>query len=107
VRGFDILATLGMKNIFVSIMFLSSIYQYSFAYELEQISYVMFVAYRTLCLIVHTTFMIRIRAKLRWRFVVPSSVPKSYACRSIGSESRGDLGSFFVYRRGARVHGNM
>jgi hypothetical protein len=67
----------------------------------------MFVAYRTLCLIVHTTFMIRIRAKLRWRFVVPSSVPKSYACRSIGSESRGDLGSFFVYRRGARVHGNM
>jgi hypothetical protein len=96
-----------MRNIFVSIMFLSSIYQYSFAYELEQNSYIMFVAYRTLCLIIHTTFMIRIRAKLRWRFIVLSGVPKSYAYRSVGSESRGDFGSFFVYRRGARVHGNM
>jgi hypothetical protein len=29
------------------------------------------------------------------------------ACRSVGSESRGDMGSFFVHGRGAWVHGNL
>ena len=33
--------------------------------------------------------MIRIRTRLRWRFVIPSGLPMSYACRSVGSESRG------------------
>jgi hypothetical protein len=50
--------------------------------------------------------MMRIRAKLRLRFIVPSGVPMSYACRSVGSKSEGDVGSFLVNGRGARVQGN-
>jgi hypothetical protein len=57
------------------------------AYELEYGSYVMNLAFRTLCLTFHTIYMMRIRAKLRWWFVVPSGMPMSYACRSIGLES--------------------
>ena len=45
------------------------------AYELEYSFYVMNLAYRTLCLTIHITYMIRIRAKLRWRFIVPSGCP--------------------------------
>jgi hypothetical protein len=59
---------------------------------------------RTLCLIIHITYMSRIRAKLRWRFIVPSGVPMSYACWSIGLESEEDVGSFYVIRWGAWVH---
>jgi hypothetical protein len=57
------------------------------AYELEYGSYVMNLAFRTLCLTFHTIYMMRIRAKLRWRYVVPSGVSMSYACRSVGLES--------------------
>jgi hypothetical protein len=59
------------------------------AYELEYSPYVMSLAYRTLCSISHTTYMGRIRAKLRWRFVVSLGLSVSYAWRSVGSESRG------------------
>ena len=84
------MATLGMRNTIGSNMFLLSSYQYSYyAYELEQSSYVMNLACRTLCLIVHTTYMISLRPRLRWRFVMPSGLPVSYACRSVGSESGG------------------
>ena len=55
----------------------------------------------------YVIYMIRIRTKLRWRFIVPLGVPMSYACQSIGSESRGDMDSFFVHGRGARVHRNL
>ena len=71
---------------------LSSLYQYSYAHELEYSSYVMILAYelryssyvmnlayRTLCLIIHIIYMIIIRAKLRWQFVL-SGLPMSYAC---------------------------
>ena len=81
---------------------LLSFYQYSCAIELEYSFHVIILTYelaysfyamsltcRTLCLNIHITFMIRSRAKLRWRFVVPSGLPMSYACRSIGSESQG------------------
>jgi hypothetical protein len=37
---------------------------------------------------------------------VPSGVPVSYACRSVGSESMGDVGSFLVNGGGARVQQN-
>jgi hypothetical protein len=75
-----------------------------FTYELAYSFYVMSLTCRTLCLIIHIAYIIRIRAKLRWRFIVPLGVPMSYACRSIGLESWGDVGSFCVIRRGARVH---
>ena len=110
---------LGMNkmNHFSKVLF--STYQYSHTYELEYSSYVMIMAYelayssyvinltcRTLSLIIHASYMSKIRAMLRWWFIVPSGVPKSFTCRSVGSESPGDLGSFFVHERGARVHRN-
>jgi len=70
---------LGMNkmNHFSKVMF--STYQYSHTYELEYSSYVMIMSYelayssyvmnltcRTLSLIIHVTYMIRIRTKLRW-----------------------------------------
>ena len=92
-------ATLGMNIKSSSIVMLSYL-QYSNAYELDYSSRVIIMIYElvhslyamilkrtTLCLIIHIVYMSRIRAKLRWRFIVPSSVPMSYACRSVGSES--------------------
>jgi hypothetical protein len=66
--------------------------EYSFhviivTYELAYSFYVMILTCVTLCLIFHTIYTMRIRAKLRWQFIVPSGVPMSYACQSIGSES--------------------
>ena len=60
-------------------------------YELVYSLCVMKVAHLTLCLTTHITYIIRIRAKLRWRFIVLSGVLKSFTCRSVGS---GDLGGF-------------
>ena len=111
---------LGMHTMKSSSKVLLSYYQYSCAIELEYSLHVIIMTYEpeyslsvmilicaTLCLIIHITYMIRMRTKLRWQYVVPSGLPMSYACRSIGLESRGDMGSFFVHGRGARVHGNL
>ena len=105
---------LGMNKMNHFSKVLSSLYQYSYAHELEYSSYVMILAYelvysfyvmilayRTLCLIIHIMYMRKNRAKLRCRFIVPSGVPKSFTCRSVGSESWGDEGSFYVIERGA------
>ena len=94
--------------------------QYSSAYELEYSCLVIIMIYEleyslcvmiltclTLCLTIHMTCMSRSRARLRWRFVVPLGLPMSYACRSIGAKSRGDMGSFFVHGRCAWVHRNL
>ena len=69
-------------NHFSKVLF--STYQYSHTYELEYSSYVMIMAYelayssyvmnltcRTLSFIIHASYMSKIRAKLRWRIVVP------------------------------------
>ena len=90
---------MNMKN---SSKVLISFYQYSCAIELEYSFHVIIMTFElaysfyamiltcaTLCLIIHTICMIRSRAKLRWWFVIPLGFPMSYACRSIGSESRG------------------
>ena len=58
-------------------------------YELVYSLYVMKVAHLTLCLNTYTTYLIGIRAKLRWRFIVPLGVPKFFTCRSIGAGSGG------------------
>ena len=47
-------------------------------YELVYSLYVMKVAHMTLCLNTHITYIIRIRAKLRWRFIVLLGVPKLF-----------------------------
>jgi hypothetical protein len=96
---------LGMNkmNRFSKVLFLT--YHYSHTYELEYSLYVIILAYElaysfcvmrleymTLCLIIHIIYMIRNRAKLRWWFILPLGVLVSYACRSVGSESRGGRG---------------
>ena len=66
-----------------------SSYNYSHTYELEysycvmiliyELVYslcVMRIAYTTLCLTIHITYIIGIRAKLRWQIIVPLGVPK-------------------------------
>ena len=58
-------------------------------YELEYSLCVMRIAHLTLFLNTHITYIIRIRAKLRWWFIVPSGVPKSFTYRSIGLGTRG------------------
>ena len=95
---------------------MSSLYYYSHTYELEysycvmiliyELVYslcVMKVAHLTLCLNTHIAYTIRIREKLRWRFIVPSGVPMFFTCQSIGSGTRGDLDSFYIRKRGAWV----
>ena len=107
---------LGMNNTMSSSIVMLSILQYSNAYELDYSFHVKIMIYElayslyamiltciTLCLIIHMTYMSRIRAKLRWQFIVPSGVPKFFTCRSIGSRTRGNLGSFYVRKHGARV----
>ena len=96
---------------------LLSYYQYSCAieleyslhviirtYELEYSLSVMILSCATLCLTIHITYMNRIRTKLWWRFIMPSGVPMSYACRSVGLESQGGVGSFYIIGCGAQVH---
>ena len=70
-------------------------------YELVYSLCIMKVAYMTLCLTTHITYIIGIRAKLRWRFIVLLGVPKSFTYRSVGSGTWGDLGSFCIRKRGA------
>ena len=107
---------LGMNTIKSSSKFLLSYYLYSNAYELDYSSCVMIMIYelvyslcvmiltcKTLCLIIHITYMSRTRAKLRCWFIVPSGVPKSFTYQSVGSGTRGDLGSFCIRKRGAWV----
>ena len=110
----------GMNTMKNSSKVLLSFYQYSCAieqeysfhvimltYKLAYSFYVMNLTCKTLCLIIHTTYMVRIRTKLRWWFIVPSGLLMSCACRSVGLEFWGDVGSFFGHGRGARVHRNL
>ena len=105
---------LGLNTIKSSSKFLLSYYLYSNEYELDYSSCVMIMIYelvyslcvmiltcKTLCFIIHITYMSRTRGKLRWRFIVPSGVPKFFTYRSIGN-----LGSFSVCKHGAWVWRN-
>jgi hypothetical protein len=109
-----------MNTMKSSSIFKLSSYSYSNAYELEysclhviimiyELVYslnVLILTCSTLCLIIHITCMSRIRVKLRWRFIMPSGMPKSFTCWSVGSRIRGDLGSFCVHKHGAWVWRN-
>ena len=49
-------------------------------YELVYSLYVMNIAHMTLCLNTYITYIIVIRAKLRWWFIMPLGVPKFFTC---------------------------
>ena len=90
---------LGMNTKRISSIVMLSYHLYSSAYELEysclhviimiyELAYslcVLILTCSTLCLIIHMIYMSRIRVKLRWRFIVPSGVPKFFTHQSIGS----------------------
>ena len=93
---------LGMNTIKCSSKYLLSYHLYSSAYELDYSFHVMILTYElayslyvmiltcsTLCQIIHITYMSRIRAKLRWRFIMPLGVPKSFTYQSIGLKTWG------------------
>ena len=99
---------------------LLSYHLYSSAYELEysclviimiyELAYslcVMMLTYSTLCLTIHMTCMSRSRARVE--VVVRRSFRFAHilAYRCVGSESRGDMGSFFVHGHATRVHRNF
>ena len=96
-----------------------SYHLYSYAIELEYSCLVIIMIYElayslcamiltcsTSCLIIHMIFMSRSRDR------VGVTVRRSFrfahilACRSVGSESHGDTGGFFVHGR-PQVHGNL
>jgi hypothetical protein len=112
-------ATVGL-NIKSSSIVMLLYHLYSSAYELEYSFHVIIMIYElayslcvmiltcsTLSLIIHMVCMSRSRVRLRWRFVIPSSLPISFTYQFVGSGTRGDMSSFFVHGRGARVHGNL
>ena len=68
-------------------------------YELVYSLYVMRVAHLTLCLTTHIAYIIGIRAKLMWRFIMLTGVPKSLSICRVGV--LGGLGSFRVLKGGA------
>ena len=76
-------------------------------YELAYSLCVMILTCSTLCLIIHMTCMGRSRDGVEGTVRRSFGFAHILACRSVGSESRGDMGSFFVHGRGARVHGNL
>jgi hypothetical protein len=107
---------LGMNRIMSSSKAMLSYYIYSHTYELEydfcvmimicelvQSLCVMRVAHLTLCLTNHITCITGIRVKLRWQFIELSGVPKFFTCRSVGSGTWGNLGSFCIRKRGTWV----
>ena len=76
-------------------------------YELAYSLCVMILTCSTLCLIIHMICMSRSRARVEVAVRRCFGFAHILACRSVGSESRGDMGSFFVHGRGAWVHGNL
>ena len=99
---------------------LLSYHLYSSAYELEYSCLVIIMIYElacslcvmiltcsTSCLIIHIICVSRSRGRVEVMAHHSFGFAHILACRSIGSESRGDMGSFFVHGRGARVHRNL
>ena len=76
-------------------------------YELAYSLCVMILTCSTLCLIIHMTCMGRSRARVEVMVCHSFGFAHTLACGSIGLESRGDMGTFLVHGRGARVHENL
>jgi hypothetical protein len=80
---------------------------YSYAIELEYSYLVIIMIYElaySLCVMICMS-----RSRARVGVTVHRSFGFAYilTCRSVGSESRGNMGSFLVHGHGAQVHGNL
>ena len=97
-----------------------SYHLYNSAYELEYSCLVIIMIYEqayslcvmiltcsTSCLIIHMICMSRSRARVQVMVCRSFGFAHILACRSVGLESWGDMGSFLLHGRGARVHGNL
>ena len=93
-----------MSNTKLPLMFLLSFDQYSSVLVLELMILVLFIAFDPICFIVHIMFMFRVRTKLMMMVRRTISPPKFFTCRSVGSESRGNLGVSLIREHGARVY---
>ena len=93
-----------MNNMESSLMFLCSYDQYSHVLVLELMILAMFLAFDPICFIVHIAFVFRSRTMFRMMVHRTTSPPKFFTCRSVGSESRGDLGVSLMREHGARVY---
>ena len=93
-----------MNNIESSLMFLSSYDQYSSVLVLELMIFAMFIVFDPKCFIVHITFVFGSRTMLTMMVRWAISPPKFFTCRSVGSESRGNLGVSLIREHGARVY---
>ena len=85
-------------------MFLCSYDQYNSVLVLELMILAMFLVLDPICLIVHITFMFRSRTMLMIMVRRAISPPKFFTRRSVGSESRGNLGVSLIREHGARVY---
>ena len=93
-----------MSNAKLSLMFLLSYDQYSSVLVLELMILAMFLAFDPICFIVHIVFVFRSRTKFRMMVHRSCDSAQVLACRSVGSESRGDLGVSHMREHGARVY---
>ena len=111
---------LGMNTMKSSSKVLLSYHLYSSAYELEysclvivmiyELAYslcVMILTCSTSCLIIHMISMSRTRARVGVMVRRSFGFAHILAYRSVGLESRGDMGSFLIHKHGAWVHGNL
>ena len=93
-----------MSNTKLSLMFLLSYDQYSSVLVLELMILAMFLVLDPKCFIVHITFVFRSTTMLMMMVRRATSPPKFFTCRSVGSESRGNLGVSPIHEHGARVY---
>ena len=93
-----------MNNMESSLMFLCSYDQYSSVLVLELMILAMFLVVDPKCFIVHIIFMFRSRTKFRMMVHRSYDSAQVLACRSVGSESRGNLGVSLIREHGARVY---
>ena len=93
-----------MNNTKLFLMFLLSYDQYSSVLVLEFMIFAMFIVFDPKCFIVHMMFMFRSRTMLMIMVRRAISPPKFFTCRSVGSESRGNLGVSPICEHGARVY---
>ena len=109
---------LSMNTKRISSKVMLSYYKYSCAIELEYSSHVRILTYElayslcvmiltcaTLCLTIHIIYISRSRARSEVAVHRSFGFAHILACRSVGSEPQGDMDSFLVHGRGARVHG--